>query len=104
MLYLKILVLQKPFSTIKYFIMNNTFSIKRFGWFFKKTILERPVQLMGFVVLILALDLIVYAFAKFVSGFEAAQNAGFLLGLIGGGCLLASFVYSHFSTNASGSS
>ena len=84
--------------------MNNTFDIKRFGWFFKKTILERPVQLMGFVVLILALDLIVYAFAKFVSGFEVAQNASFLLGLIGGGCLLASFVYSHFSTNASGSS
>jgi len=84
--------------------MNNTFNIKRFGWFFKKTILERPVQLMGFVVLILALDLIVYAFTKFVSGFEAAQNASFLLGLIGGGCLLASFVYGHFSSNASGSS
>lgn len=84
--------------------MNNIFSIKRFGWFFKKTILERPVQLLGFVVLALALDFLVYAFSKFTGGFEVAQNASFLLGIIGGGCLLASFVYSHFSTNASGSS
>ena len=45
-----------------------------------------------------------YAFAKFTGGFEVAQNAAFLMGLIGGGCFLASFVYSHFSSNASGSS
>ncbi len=104
MLSQKILPLQKPFSTIKICMMNNVFNIKRFGWFVKKTILERPVQLAGFVVLTLAIDLLVYAFAKFTGGFEAAQNSTFLIGLIGGGCLLASFVYGHFSSNASGSS
>ncbi len=84
--------------------MNNIFSNKRFGWFFKKTIMERPVQLVGFVVLTLALDLLIYAFAKFTGGFEVAQTSSFILGLVGGGCLLASFVYGHFSSNASGSS
>jgi hypothetical protein len=84
--------------------MNNIFSIKRFGWFFKKTILERPVQLIGFVVLTLALDVVVYACVKFIGGFVVAQNATFILGLIGGGCLMASFVYNHFSTTARGSS
>ncbi len=84
--------------------MNNVFSLKRFAWFFKKTIMERPVQLAGFVLLTLAVDLLVYAFAKFTGGFEVAQNSSFLVGLIGGGCLLASFVFGHFSSNASGSS
>ncbi len=84
--------------------MNNLFNIKRFAWFLKKTILERPVQLAGFVLLILATDLLAYAFAKFTGGFEVAQNSSFLIGLIGGGCLLASFVFGHFSSNASGSS
>src|SRR6201988_1887413 len=101
---LKTLVLPKAFSTIKYFGMNNIFNIKRFGWFFKKTILERPVQLIGFVVLALALDLVVYACAKLTGDFVVAQNAAFIIGLIGGGCLLASFVYNHFSTTARGSS
>jgi hypothetical protein len=84
--------------------MNDIFNLKRFGWFFKKTIMERPVQLVGLVVLTLAMVLVVYAFAKFTAGFDVAQNASFILGLVGGGCLLASFVYNHFSSNANGSS
>ncbi|CAN5379541.1 hypothetical protein BH11BAC3_BH11BAC3_02100 [soil metagenome] len=84
--------------------MNNVLNVKRFGWLFKKTIMERPVQLSGFVLLILAADLLIYAFAKFTGGFEVAQNGAFLIGIIGGGCLLASFVFGHFSSNASGSS
>jgi hypothetical protein len=84
--------------------MNDIFNLRRFGWLFKKTIMERPVQLGGFVVLTLAMVLLVYAFSKFTSGFDVAQNASFILGLVGGGCLLASFVYSHFSTSANGSS
>ncbi len=84
--------------------MNDVFSVKRFGWFFKKAILEKPVQLIGFIVLTLALDLLVYAFAKFTGGFDVAQNAAFILGIVGGGCLLASLVYGHFASNASGSS
>lgn len=100
----KILPSQKRYLTTKTLRMNNVFNVKRFAWFFKKTIMERPVQLAGFVLLTLAVDLLVYAFAKFTGGFDVAQNASFLVGLIGGGCLLASFVYGHFSSNASGSS
>ena len=29
--------------------MNDTFNFKRFGWLFKKTLLERPVQMTGLV-------------------------------------------------------
>jgi hypothetical protein len=84
--------------------MNDTFNITRFGWFFKKTLLERPAQLIGLIILCMAFSLLVYAFSKFTGGFEVAQNATFMLGLIGGGCFLASFVYGYFGTNASGSS
>ena len=84
--------------------MNDTFNITRFGWFLKKTLLERPAQLIGLIILSMALSLLVYAFAKFTSGFEVAQMATFLTGLIGGGCFLASLVYGYFSTNASGAS
>src|SRR6187402_2748030 len=84
--------------------MNDTFNITRFGWLFKKTLLERPAQLIGLIILSMALSLVVYAFAKFTAGFETAQMATFMLGLIVGGCFLASLVYGYFGTNASGSS
>ncbi|MEO7767021.1 MAG: hypothetical protein ABIS01_06325 [Ferruginibacter sp.] len=84
--------------------MNNTFNLKRAAWLLKKTVMERPVQLVGLLVLTMALDLLVYAFCKVTGGFEVAQNGAFLLGLIGGGCIMASTVYNHFSTNAGGSS
>ena len=84
--------------------MNQTFNIRRFGWFFKKTLLERPAQLIGLIILCMAFSVLVYAFCKFTAGFDVAQNATFMVGLIGGGCFLASLVYGHFGTNASGSS
>jgi len=84
--------------------MNDTFNITRFGWFFKKTLLERPAQLIGLIVLCLAFSVLIYAFTKFTAGFEAAQFATFMIGLIGGGCFLASLVYGYFGTNANGSS
>ena len=84
--------------------MNNSFNITRFGWLFKKTILERPAQLLGLTVLIFLLSFIIFFLVKILSGFEDAQNASFTTGLIGGGCFLASFVYGHFSSNADGSS
>jgi hypothetical protein len=89
---------------IKTGAMNNTFNMNRFGWLLKKTILERPAQLVGLSVLTLTLSFITYALVKILGGFEDAQNASFLVGLISGGCFLAAFVYSHFSSNASGSS
>ncbi|MFM9909946.1 MAG: hypothetical protein ACKVOW_11380 [Chitinophagaceae bacterium] len=84
--------------------MNNTFSAKRFNLLFKKTILERPMQLMGLSGLSLVLVFFTYVICKTLSGFDTAQNASFALGLIGGGCFLASFVYGYFSSNAMGSS
>jgi len=44
--------------------MNNTFNVKRFGLFFKKTIAERPVQTIGVIVLLLLLSFILYVVAK----------------------------------------
>ncbi len=84
--------------------MNNTFNVSRFGWLLKKTILERPAQLMGLSLLTLSLSFVTYALVKLLGGIEDAQNASFMIGLIGGGCFLASFVYNQFSSNASGSS
>jgi hypothetical protein len=84
--------------------MNNTFTIKRFGLLFKKTIAERPVQTIGVTVLLLLLSFILYVVAKRLSGFGAAQNLTFIWGLAGGGFFLASFVFGYFSNNASGSS
>jgi hypothetical protein len=84
--------------------MNNSFSITRFWWLFKKTILERPSQFLGLTGLIFLLCFIIFFVVKTLSGFEDAQDASFIIGLIGGGCFLASFVYNHFSSNASGSS
>lgn len=84
--------------------MNNTFHAKRFIWLFRKSLMERPTQMFGFTGLLLALILILYSISKALLGFGAAQNLSFIWGLAGGGCILASFVFSYFSTNASGSS
>jgi len=84
--------------------MNNTFSLQRFTWLFKKTLLERPVQTFGSAGMLLALTLIIYAVVKSLAGFNAAQNISFIWGLAGGGCFLASFVFGYFSSNAIGSS
>lgn len=85
--------------------MNDTFNMKRFTWFFKKTILERPMQLFGLIGLILLIDLLCYAIGiniKMV--WDAVQELTFCYGFIGGGCFLASFVFNYFSSNARGAS
>ena len=84
--------------------MNDTFSMKRFGWLFKKTIFEKPIQFIGFTGLAFALDLILYAVCKILMPFYGAQNTAFIWGLVGGGCFIASFVFAYFSSNANGSS
>ena len=84
--------------------MNNTFNLRRFGLLFKKTLLERPVQMFGFTSLLLALSLIAYTVAKAIMGFSPAQNLTFMWGLAGGSFFLASFVFNYFSSNAIGSS
>lgn len=84
--------------------MNNTFNSRRFGWLFRKTILERPTQMIGLTALSLLITFLLYGIIKLLVGYEDAQNFSFLTGLIGGGCFLASFTFGHFNTNASGSS
>jgi hypothetical protein len=84
--------------------MNNTFNGQRFGLLFKKTLLERPVQMFGFTGLLIALTLILYAVAKAGMGYSPAQNLTFIWGLTGGSFFMASFVFSYFSSNALGSS
>jgi len=84
--------------------MNNTFNLQRFGLLFKKTLLERPMQIIGFTVLILSLILIIYNYMYPLKGFDSAQNLTFTWGLAGGSYFMASFVFSHFSSNATGSS
>ncbi|HEV7620836.1 MAG TPA: hypothetical protein VGO09_03835, partial [Flavisolibacter sp.] len=84
--------------------MNDTFNLQRFGLLLKKTLLERPVQMFGFTALLLALVLILYFVSKSLIGYNAAQNLSFIWGLAGGGCFLASFVFSYFASNAIGSS
>jgi len=83
--------------------MNDTFELKRFGLLLKKTILERPMQIIGPVVLTLAATLALYALALYFMGWNPAQNLAFIWGLVGGGCFLASAVFGYFGTNASGS-
>ncbi|MEJ7740081.1 MAG: hypothetical protein WKF97_21895 [Chitinophagaceae bacterium] len=84
--------------------MNDTFNIKRFGWLFKKTLLERPVQLFGLVGLSLIISLLIYAAFKDLVGYDEAQNLSFICGLVGGGVFLSSIVFNYFSSTASGSS
>ncbi len=84
--------------------MENVFSLPRFWWLLKKTLLERPTQMIGLTGLSLALSLLAYGLVKIFSGFDDAQNAAFMIGLTAGGCFLASFVYGQFASNASGSS
>src|ERR1035438_3628250 len=84
--------------------MDNTFNIKRFGRLLKKTLLERPMQMIGFPGMILTVVLILYVVIKALSGFDMAQRISFFAGLVSGSFFLASFVFGYFSSNASGSS
>jgi hypothetical protein len=84
--------------------MNNTFNTRRFGLLLRKTILERPVQMMGFTAMSYALSFIIYIVAKSFMFIGAAQSLAFIWGLLLGSSFLASFVFGYFSTNASGSS
>lgn len=84
--------------------MKNIFQPVRFLYLFRKTVLERPVQIFGIVVLNLVVVLMLYAFLRNIIGWSATQNITFLWGLVFGGCYLSAAVFSYFSSNASGSS
>lgn len=84
--------------------MNDIFSSRRFFYLFKKTVLERPVQIFGIVALNFIVVLLMYAFLRNIIGWEETQNLTFIWGLVFGGCYLSAAVFSYFSSNASGSS
>jgi len=83
--------------------MNDIFNLKRFGLLLKKTIFERPVQLIGITGLILIATLIIYALCLYFLSFQPAQNLAYIWGLVGGGCFLSSVAFGYFNTNAHGS-
>lgn len=84
--------------------MNEIFNLRRFGLLLRKTFLEKPVQMMGFIGLILALTLITYAITKTLIWYNAAQNLTFIWGLPVGGGFLACFVFNSFASPSNGSS
>ncbi len=83
--------------------MDEIFNLKRFGLLLKKTILERPVQLMGITGLILTATVVIYALCLYAMSFQPAQNMAYIWGFVGGGCFLSSVVFGYFNTNAQGS-
>jgi hypothetical protein len=80
--------------------MNDIFHLRRFKWIFIKSVTERPVQILGTFVLSFSVTLLVYFLLKSTANFEVAQLFSFSIGLIGGGCLLASLVFGYFSDGA----
>ena len=83
--------------------MNDILNLNRFGLLLKKTILERPAQIIGLMALILCFTFIIYAAIVYLMAYPPAQNLAFMWGLTGGGTILSSFVFGYFNTNASGS-
>jgi hypothetical protein len=84
-------------------MMNDTFNLRRFGLLLKKTILERPTQLMGTTGIVLAATLLIYSFCLYITSFQPAQNLAYIWGLVGGGCFLSSVAFGYFNSNAQGS-
>ncbi len=82
--------------------MNNVFDTRRFFLLFRKTVLERPMQLIGFTVLMLSIVFIIYAFFKSMGAIPEGQNASFMFGFAGGGCFLGAIIFGYFNTNAKG--
>lgn len=84
--------------------MSDIFSFSRFIALLRKNLFERPVQLAGLMLLTLALVLISYSIVKAVSGYEDAQLISYMIGFLGGGCFLSSFLLGYFNSPALGSS
>ncbi len=83
--------------------MNDTFELRRFAPLLRKTIYERPVQLLGVTALALAATLIIYSAALYLTNQMVAQNMSFVWGYVGGGGFLAAVMFAYFNSNAAGS-
>jgi hypothetical protein len=84
--------------------MNDTFNIKRFGWVFKKSILERPALMLGLMLVTLVITLLTYAIVQSMAGIAKAQVSAFVFGFLVGGSFMSSSALGYFSSNSSGTS
>lgn len=84
--------------------MNDTFNLTRFGWLFRKSVMERPALIFGLVLVTISVTLLCYAIVQSTIGIGRAQIVAFMGGFFIGGTFMASSVFSYFSSNASGSS
>jgi hypothetical protein len=84
--------------------MNDIFQFKRFRLYFIKIILERPAQILGTFALSFSVVIFVYLLFKFMGNIGAGQFISFTIGLVGGGCFLASQVFGYFTDAASSAS
>jgi hypothetical protein len=82
--------------------MNDTFDIKRFGWVLRKSILERPAQMLGLMLVTLIITLLTYAFVQNMVGIAKAQVCAFVFGILIGGSFISSVVLGYFSSNSTG--
>jgi hypothetical protein len=82
--------------------VNDTFNLQRFGFLFKKTILERPLQLLGIMALSLIATLTIFSVCVYFNHWKDAHVMSFAWGYVGGGIILSSVIFSYFNTNASG--
>lgn len=83
--------------------MKDTFNLYRFTLLFKKTILERPMQLLGLMALVLIISFGFFSFFAYFKQWESAHALAFIWGYVGGGIILSSVIFANFNTNASGS-
>lgn len=83
--------------------MYDFFHLPRFLRLMKKTLLERPFQFFGFTGAMLAILFIYYSIYHLPANqWYEIQKMTILLGLTGGGTVLASFVFGYFTVNATG--
>ena len=83
--------------------MNDTFNLVRFGLLFKKTLVERAVQIGGAFLLTMLITWIAYS-AQIQLGIKWInfQREALSMGLTLGGGYLGGIIFSNFSENAQG--
>jgi len=84
--------------------MNQTFNLRRFRLYCTKSVLERPIMILGSFALACIITVLIYFLMKSIANFEIAQLFSFTIGFIGGGGLLASLVFAYFGDAANGAS
>lgn len=82
--------------------MSQTFQFHRFYLLLKMSIMERPMAVIGTCIAGLATTALIYLFFQSIGAYHPAQYISFAVGLVGGGCLMASLVFAHFSSEANG--